>query len=122
MQGLKGTPLGGQSVTLEGMIGDKLGTGKGAFFPLLQMDQPDQVLLVFVPNVTAADLDKRESSSIEVSGQLKPIEDAGVASAVEGKLQGKLLQKNGKPVYLEASSDPWPAAEASGSATPGQTP
>lgn len=117
VEGIKGTPLtGGTSATLEPVIGTKLASNPGAYFPLLQVDAPDQVLLVFVPGVTPAELDKRPSANLTVSGTLKPIEDAALANTIGTKISGgKLFQKDGKPVYLEASSDPWPAGGSTAS-------
>lgn len=122
VEGIKGTPFGGQSAALGPVIGTKLAAAKGAYFPLLQVDAPEQMLLVFVPGASPEELDKRASANLVVSGTLKPIEDAALTSAIESKMSGaKLFQKDGKPMYLEASGDPWPAA-GSATATPGAMP
>ena len=55
-----------------------------------------------------------------MSGTLKPLEDAGAVKAVESKLGGKMLQQDGKYVYLVVEGDPWPAVAAS--PTPQGTP
>ena len=107
-------PFGGMSKDLAGILGTKLESDKGAFVPMLDTKSGSKFVLAFIPGADPTEVDGRQPSQMKVSGQLKPIEDAGLAKTLEGKLGGSLLQLAGKPVYLVVDQDPWPA----GGATP----
>lgn len=116
VENLKGTPLGGTATAVTGLVGSKLNTPDGAFVPLLQTDKPEQVMLAFVPGATAAQLDAA-TGPVSLSGELKPMEAAGLAEQVEAKLTGKLQRRDGKAVYLVCNSNPFASTPGS-SATP----
>ncbi len=105
-------PFGGFSKDLSALLGTKLEPGKGAYVPLMEPSSGSKFIIAFIPGVDPAEVDGRTAGQMKVSGQLKPIEDAGLAKSVEGKLGGSLFQQDGKPVYLVLESDPWPAGAA----------
>lgn len=116
-------PFGGMSAELSGIVGAKLESGKGAYVPMMEASSGNKVLLAFIPGLEPAEADKRAGSGqLKISGQLKPIEDAGLAKAVEGKLGGSLFQFEGKPVYVVLTEDPLPAAGAPATPTAKGTP
>ena len=113
-------PFGGFSKDLSALVGTKLEAGKGAYVPMMEPSSGSKFILAFIPGVDPAEVDGRTAGQMKVTGQLKTIEDAGLAKSIEGKLGGSLFQQDGKPVYLVLDSDPWPTAGAA--PTPKGTP
>lgn len=126
LAGLKGSQVKQLQVTpfiadngkdLAAILKGKLGE-TGAIVPLIDINKPDVFVVGVFPALTPEKVGP--SQPIIVSGTLKPLEDAGAVKAVESKLGGKMLQQDGKYVYLVVEGDPWPAVAAS--PTPQGTP
>ena len=114
-------PFGGMSAELSGLVGTRLEAGKGAYVPMMEASSGNKFVLAFIPGLDPAEADKRAAGGqLKISGQLKPIEDASLAKALEGKLGGSLFQFEGKPVYAVLTGDPLPPAGAT--PTPKGTP